>query len=394
MIKIPLLRTGYRLPTAFTDVVYVTDGRPIPWEMRRLLRQKGLSFWQIHLDQFHLLRSLGHLIGTVVLDTPQVDRGSDQQIAATIEALEAQNIGVIVLTYRVNRPVKSFSLAPTKTSFTISRSTESVSIEDLWARISLNLSHRKKGPGMVCKPLVPGTTGGMSSPNRLADRLQETAGLIAELTEQLRLAGLVQRDFLPKQLPDSEHFRWAVAFQPAEWVSGDLYDVVRLDTTRIAFYLVDAVGHAMPAALLTIFVKQAIAFRQSQEPFAILQPAEVMEALNKKMCQERLSGYQFATCCYCLLDTGSMTLTIARAGHPYPILLRPGQGPLRIETRGSLLGIFEQSTYQQVTIELARGDKLLLYSDGAEPMIGRFDDQKGFLFSDSFLELTTLSPNL
>ena len=78
------------------------------------------------------------------------------------------------------------------------------------------------------------------------------------ITEQLRMAGLVQRDFLPSQLPDSDRLRWATTFLPAEWVSGDIYDVMRIDEQHIGFYIADVVGHGMPAALLTMFIKQAL----------------------------------------------------------------------------------------------------------------------------------------
>ncbi|MCJ7730115.1 MAG: SpoIIE family protein phosphatase, partial [Sedimentisphaerales bacterium] len=81
---------------------------------------------------------------------------------------------------------------------------------------------------------------------------------MSSLTEQLRLAGQVQRDFLPSYLPDNDRLRWAAIFLPAECVSGDIYDVARLDEQHIGFYIADVVGHGMPAALLTIFIKQAL----------------------------------------------------------------------------------------------------------------------------------------
>ena len=108
------------------------------------------------------------------------------------------------------------------------------------------------------------------------------------------------------------------------------------------------------------------------------------------MTAQKLSGYQFATCCYCLLNTKNLQMTYARAGHPYPILIKPGEEPKQLEIRGSLLGVFEQSEYIQQTVQLELGDKLLLYSDGAEPFIGSFDDQTGFSFSEEFLTTKNL----
>jgi sigma-B regulation protein RsbU (phosphoserine phosphatase) len=102
------------------------------------------------------------------------------------------------------------------------------------------------------------------------------------------------------------------------------------------------------------------------------------------MAAQKLSGYQFATCCYCLLNLKTLHLTYARAGHPYPVLVRPREEPLQLEIRGSLLGVFEQSEYVQQTIQLQRGDKFLLYSDGADPFIGGIEDQTGFRFNEEF----------
>jgi sigma-B regulation protein RsbU (phosphoserine phosphatase) len=175
---------------------------------------------------------------------------------------------------------------------------------------------------------------------------------------------------------------------PAEWVSGDIYNIVRIDEQHVGFYVADVVGHGMPAALLTIFLKQALVMRETIENnYHIFSPAEVMKNLNVRMAKQKLSGYQFATCCYCLLNIKTLQLTYARAGHPYPILIRPKEQPQQLEIRGSLLGIFGQAEYTQETIQLQPGDKFLLYSDGAEPFIGDFDDQSGFGFSEKFYEI-------
>lgn len=211
------------------------------------------------------------------------------------------------------------------------------------------------------------------------------------MAEQLRMAGMVQRDFLPAKLPDTDNIRWATTFLPAECVSGDIYDVARVDERHIGFYIADVVGHGMPAALLTIFLKQALVMRQTIENnYHIFSPAEVMTNLNSKMTAQKLSGHQFVTCCYCLLNIKTLQMTFARAGHPYPILLRPDQPPQQLQSHGSLLGVFEQTEYTQQTIQLQPGDKLLLYSDGAEQFIGDFKDQSGFHFTQAFCRIKDL----
>jgi serine phosphatase RsbU (regulator of sigma subunit) len=138
-------------------------------------------------------------------------------------------------------------------------------------------------------------------------------------------------------------------------------------------------------------LKQALVMRETfANSYNIFSPDEVMKNLNVRMAGQKLSGYQFATCCYCLLNINTLELTYARAGHPYPVLLRPGSAPQQLEARGSLLGIFQQAEYVQQKIQLRHGDKLILYSDGAEPFMGNFDEQRGFNLNDEFCEIINL----
>ena len=390
MEKTDLLST-IELPKRFTDVLFLTNKKQMPTEIKRLLRQRKLSSRVLSVDKFPEIRNQLNTIGTVVIDTEDSDPMQQQKLARIIESLEMENIGVVLLTERMEMPVKSFSLSPSKTSFSLGGSTEAVSIDDLWVRVSLNLAYRKKSTGMAVKPALPPKQVQTIYKNKLAQQLSMTGALVDNLTEQLRLAGLVQQDFLRTELPDTERIRWATAFLPAEWVSGDIYDVVRIDEQHIAFYVADVIGHGMPAALLTIFLKQALVLRETVENnYRIFSPSEVLKNLNVRMTAQKLSGYQFSTCCYCLLDTKTLQLTFTRAGHPYPILIRPGEEPERLEIQGSLLGVFGQSDYPQRMVQLQAGDKFLLYSDGAEPFIGSFDDNIGFHFNEKFLEIVNL----
>jgi serine phosphatase RsbU (regulator of sigma subunit) len=376
----------------FVDVLYLTNQGQMPSEIKRLLKGRKLSHMVLGLDQYPQVRERLDLIGTVVIDAEGLDTAQQQKLAQIIESLELENIGVIVLTNRVELPIRSFSLSPAKTSFSMAGTMESVSVDDLWVRISVNLAYRKRSSGIAVKPAVPPKHVQRLYKNKLAEQLRTTEALVDNLSEQLRLAGLVQQDFLPPQLPNTDQFRWGTIFLPAEWVSGDIYNIVRVDEQHIGFYVADVVGHGMPAALLTIFLKQALVMRETvQSNYRIFSPSEAMKNLNMRMAAQKLSGYQFATCCYCLLNTETLEMTYARGGHPYPILIRAKQEPMQLELRGSLLGIFDQAEYPQETVQLQRGDKLLLYSDGAERFIGHYDDKEGFGFTEGFSSLRELS---
>jgi len=376
----------------FTDVLYFTDKGQIPLRVKRLLKQKKLSLAALPISKFPEIRHRLDLIGTVIIDTMGLQGPQQHKLARIIEVFEMNNIGIILLSDEMDIPIKDFSLAPERTSFSTRGMTEPDFIDELWVRISVNLAYRKKSTGIVVKPAITPKRYHRAHGNKLAEQLLMTEALVNNLSEQLSMAGLVQRDFLPAQLPDTDNIRWASKFLPAEWVSGDIYDAVRLDGENIGFYVADVVGHGMPAALLTIFLKQALIMRRTiGNNYTIFPPSEVMKNLNQRMAGQRLSGYQFATCCYCLLNTRTLEMTYARAGHPYPLLIRQGQRPEQLEVRGSLLGIFEGAQFVQQTVQLQRGDKLLIYSDGAEPYIGGFKDKDGFKFREQFHQIIDFS---
>ncbi len=192
----------------------------------------------------------------------------------------------------------------------------------------------------------------------------------AELNEEMRLAARLQRDFLPRRLPEVGPIRFAVLYRPLGWVSGDIYDTARLDETHVGFYIADAVGHGMPAALLTMFIKKALQTKRIiGNSYQIVPPEEALTELNDDICQQSLSSCQFCTVAYCVIDIKDLTLTCARAGHPEPLLIKTDGRCEKIQAQGALLGVFDQEEYVASKVQLEPGDRVILYSDGTEPIL-------------------------
>jgi serine phosphatase RsbU (regulator of sigma subunit) len=188
-----------------------------------------------------------------------------------------------------------------------------------------------------------------------------------ELTQEMHLAARLQRDFLPRRLPEVGPVRFAVLYRPLGWVSGDIYDVTRLDETHLGFYVADAVGHGLPAALLTMFIKKALQTKRILgSAYEIVPPDVSLAELNKDICHQAIASCPFCTAVYCVLDVQTLRLTYARAGHPEAILLRADGHTERLAAPGTLLGIFPEETYESRQATLRPGDRLVLYTDGAE----------------------------
>ncbi len=194
-----------------------------------------------------------------------------------------------------------------------------------------------------------------------------------ELDEEMKLASRLQQDFLPRQLPKVGSVRFGVFFQPAGFVSGDIYETTRLDETHVGFYVADAVGHGLPAALLTMFIKEALQTKRiTGNSYEIVPPHEALAQLNADLCRQQLTMCEFCTGLYGIIDTESLMVTMCRAGHPPAILFREGQAR-ELDMPGQLLGIMEDATFESRSFQLSPGDRLMLYSDGLEECFPKCD---------------------
>jgi serine phosphatase RsbU (regulator of sigma subunit) len=340
-------------------LVFATDRLTLPPGISTRMAAHQWHHKIITLDAFFVQDETTNPATAVLLDAGDVHPADWKRLEEKIHSLNRTHIPVILLNWPIAMELSHFRLAS---------KIHSASLEELWARIELAMSFsldRAKNP-----------------PQNVQQQQME---------EQLKMAGAVQRNFLPQTMPCTDRVRTACVYQPAEWVSGDIYDAVRLDENHIGIYLVDAVGHSIPAALLTMFLKHAAVLRQTRgNRHTIFTPQQVMDRLNEQMIAQQLKGCLFATCCYGLLNTRTMTFTFARAGHPYPVLLRRGQQPIAMQSRGGLLGVFEGMEFEEQTVSLQAGDKILIYSDGAEPLIGKTDDNGEFEFSQYFCSLSEM----
>jgi sigma-B regulation protein RsbU (phosphoserine phosphatase) len=131
--------------------------------------------------------------------------------------------------------------------------------------------------------------------------------------------------------------------------------------------MADAVGHGMPAALLTMFLKQALVTKVIDATgYRLLAPSVTMQKLNDALVAQNLSTATFATALYGNINYRTRRLTFARGGHPEPILLSHNGDVRILEAEGALLGIFPDDVYQQTAVELEPGDRVFIYSDGVE----------------------------
>lgn len=199
--------------------------------------------------------------------------------------------------------------------------------------------------------------------HRINQRLHE---LHQQLDHELQLAQRIQSSFLPQSLPTVPHLRFAVHYLPRGRVGGDFYDVFRLDERHVGLYVADAMGHGVPASLLTVFVKKGVRAKEVfGEHYRLVPPEEVLARLNKDLIEQQLAEHPFITMAYALYNHEDGVFRFARAGHPYPLYVPREGEPTFWRQEGLLLGVVD-ATYPAREYPLKSGDKVLLYSDGID----------------------------
>ena len=210
--------------------------------------------------------------------------------------------------------------------------------------------------------------------------LIETQKAKNKLDVDLALASSIQAMLLPKKMPETPALDIAALYLPAQKVGGDLYDVFRIDENRIGVALADVSGKGVPASIIMAICQSNLRHLARSG----MNPARVLSDLNAIM-REEMRRDMFVTMVYAIVDTAEDTLTLARAGHELPILLRRSlDGDLvtvYVESDGMALGMAKEKIFdaviQEKVIPFSRGETLVLYTDGITEAVNPHGAQYG-----------------
>jgi len=192
-------------------------------------------------------------------------------------------------------------------------------------------------------------------------RLQAQEAERAQLGRELELAQGIQRRLLPMQAPVVPGYQVVYRWRSAREIGGDFFDFMALAPDQLGLVVADVADKGIPAALYMMFARtllRAVAF-SGREPAATLARA------NELILSDNTSD-MFVTVYYSILDSARHQLTYASGGHNLALFCPAnGAAPEPMITGGIALGIIEDADFEQKTLDLAPGDVVLFYTDGA-----------------------------
>jgi serine phosphatase RsbU (regulator of sigma subunit) len=206
---------------------------------------------------------------------------------------------------------------------------------------------------------------------RLTDRVVEQE----KLRRDLALAVEVQRRLLPEQPPQAPVADLAAVSLPARSIGGDYYDFLDAGDHRIGIALADIAGKGIAAALIMAVVQASLRILSTEENISLPQLAAKMN----RFLHGSTRSNSYATFFYAQIDEQNRQLRYVNAGHNPPYLIRSigGSEIEELSTGGTVLGMFQQASYQEAIVDLRPGDVLVAFTDGVTEALNPNEEEFG-----------------
>jgi len=198
----------------------------------------------------------------------------------------------------------------------------------------------------------------------------------ARIESELTLATRIQADMLPNifpAFPDRTEFDIYATMNPAKEVGGDFYDFFLVDDDHLCMVMADVSGKGVPAALFMMAAKIILA----NNAMSGKSPAQILTDTNAAICSNNREE-MFVTVWLGILEISTGRLVAANAGHEYPAIRQPnGEYELLKDKHGFVIGGMDGIKYKEYELNLEKGSKIFLYTDGVPEATDRNNELFG-----------------
>ena len=208
------------------------------------------------------------------------------------------------------------------------------------------------------------------------------------MEEELAIGRELQMSMLPAQCPQIDGFEIVAFSESAREVGGDFYDFIEIGEDRLGLVIGDVTGKSVSGALV-MSASRSI-FRMLGEDR--LTVSDSMIRANRRTKKDIKSG-MFVALLYAVLGSTEKSMTLCSAGQTQPIFRSAASGETRlVETEGDSfpLGILDEANYEETSLQLNAGDRVVLYTDGVVEAMNGQEELYGF---DRLIEVIENSPS-
>lgn len=199
------------------------------------------------------------------------------------------------------------------------------------------------------------------------------------ISAELSVASGIQAGMLPKNFspyPDHPGIQLYASMIPAKEVGGDFYDFFWTGKNKLWLVMGDVSGKGVPAAMFMVIAKALIRNAATQD----YEPSEICERVNNQLCKENEQGL-FVTCWLGCVNLSTGLMKYANAAHNPPVLYDGKEYKFLREKSGIMLAAMEDTKYVEYEIQLNKGNRLFIYTDG----VTEEQNKNGQLFGEDLL---------
>ncbi len=193
------------------------------------------------------------------------------------------------------------------------------------------------------------------------------------IEKEIEITRNIQNNILPNTLIKSRQFDLGVKSVAAKEVSGDFYDFHQFGTNNFSFLVADVSGKSLPAA---IFMAMSSSIIRTLSRTTELTPSDLLSRANQLIYEDSQSG-MFVTLFFANFDSISKKIRFASAGHNDQLWIRADGSYELLKGKGAPLGVVPFGTYLGGEIDMAPGDMLVFYTDGAIEEKNKEDEEFG-----------------
>ena len=204
-----------------------------------------------------------------------------------------------------------------------------------------------------------------SMQSRIVESTESLRNMTAEkerISTELNLAANIQKGMLPgifPPFPDRKEFDLYASMTPAWDVGGDFYDFFLIDEDHLALVMADVSGKGVPGALF-MMVSKTILKNNAMMGKSV---GEILSRTNDLICANNKME-MFVTVWMGILEISTGKITAANAGHEYPVIMKDRCFGLYKDPHSFVIGGMDGVPYKEYELQLEKGEKLFLYTDG------------------------------
>lgn len=202
--------------------------------------------------------------------------------------------------------------------------------------------------------------------NKMAADLDKYVDNLSKQKAEIDVASKIQKGLLPNEKSFYNGFRMRAMMAPAKDIGGDLYDYLELDDQNTLLMIADVSGKGISAAVFMA----ATLMELRQFARLKLSPREILKNANDELIKKN-PLMLFVTAFVAIYNKQNKTLTYSNAGHNYPYVVANSKIKMLNKAKGTVIGLFEDETYDEEVIKLLPGETLFMYTDGVNEAVNK-----------------------